>query len=115
MSRIKIWQRVPDGAKLTVSVSGDEGATASAEFHTDKGGDQVWPDLHRKPKTRTLRAPIGYSVRVTVGFAKQATALVDAKIVKTDGSVYGDAFTSSELTAKAGTKIVSIFAKTTQS
>jgi hypothetical protein len=117
MSRIKIWNRVPDRSRLEVAVDSPATITAKAFLTVSDGHEEDWPDasLRPGPKSLLLRTPKLYSVIVDLKFAAVATATVNAKIVKPDGAVYGDAH-SVQVAGTAGeVKTVAIGVITLQS
>ena len=93
---LRVWNRVPDGSRLEVSVVGhpdpkDDQFVANAEARITNDVTEEWTDemLRPGPKKRKLASPRGYNVTVRVAFATADTAQVQSRVVKPDGSVFG--------------------------
>jgi hypothetical protein len=115
LSRLKIWQEIPDGSEIKVQVETSEGATARALCHSDAGIDEDWDDsqLVPGPKRKTLEAPQGYSISVTIDFAKEAKAIIFAVIAK-EGKLIKEPYVSPEITGERGSQTVTLIAITEQ-
>jgi hypothetical protein len=100
MGNLQIWNRVPDRSTFELAVTGDGPAAkqtfvASARLLVDNGAEEQWvdADLHPGPKTKRLASPRSYVVRIAVFFSGQATATIQARILKPDGSVHANPYT----------------------
>lgn len=115
MSRIKIWNRVPDGSRLHVQVDGGTG-TAGGFFTVSDGSTEEWDDaMLRTGLARTLRTPKRYNVGLVLRFAGASTMTVKAHAEKPDGSHHGKDY-EEPVTGEAGdVKTVSIGAVTLKS
>ena len=95
MSAIKIWQKVPDGSQLVLSIASEGNIVAGARLVDDKGSEEQWPheQLVPGPKRKRLRSPRRYSIRIRIAFSgAQTTATIKAKIVKPDGQTHGNPY-----------------------
>jgi hypothetical protein len=100
-SNVFIKNRIPDGSKVCVSVTAEEGSpedsfTASARLVPEVGNEQVWPDeeIHPGPKCTKLVRPHVYVIRVAVSFntTERQKAAIRAVVTKPDGTVFGDTY-----------------------
>ena len=88
---IVIWNRLPDGSSLKVSITPDDNTfTSAVRCLRDDGREEEWlhPAVCPGPKGKSLVAGHGYVARVWVQFLaeQQSTATIRAWIVKPDGS-----------------------------
>jgi hypothetical protein len=95
---LKIWNAVPDGSELELSLEGDGAFVARARAIKDTDGDiqeAGWEDaeLHPGPKVATLRSPSRYTVRVLAAFAgAETTVTIRARIMTPTGGQHGSEF-----------------------
>jgi hypothetical protein len=97
MSSIKIWGKVPDGAKLSVWVVPKAGTfTCGARLRRGNGTEEEWvqSQLVPGPKNTTVRSPEVYVVTALVAFTGSGTntAEINATVTKPDGSQHGSAY-----------------------
>ncbi|HEX7185450.1 MAG TPA: hypothetical protein VF756_26745 [Thermoanaerobaculia bacterium] len=115
MSRIKIWNRVPDRSQLHVQVEGGEGAVDGFYMVSD-GTTEEWSDgMLRAGQTRSLRTPNTYNVGLVLRFAGASTMTVKAHVEKPGGSHHGDDYEEPVTGAAGDVKAVAIGAVTLQS
>lgn len=96
-NKLQAWARVPYGSTLELSVEPDgDGVEAAARLIVDRpnGNDERQysrNDLIPGPLRIRLVAPRVYTVRVRVGFTSsdEASAVIKARIIKPDKSVFG--------------------------
>lgn len=101
---LSIWSRVPDGARLHLSVvdidedgneatDGSHPVTAVARVLEHPTGESVWQDdvIHPGPRSTVLRTGVPCSLLVSVAFAGDARVQVKSWIDK-DGTVGGTNF-----------------------
>lgn len=101
MGNLFIKTRIPDGSKLSLSVTEADGTpagsfVAGARLLIDNGNEEIWDDsqIHPGPKSKTLRSPKQYVWRIRIEFtsATVQAANVHAEVVKPDGTVMGAVF-----------------------
>jgi hypothetical protein len=101
MGNLFIKTRIPDGSRLSLTVTEADGTppgsfVAGARLLVDSGNEEIWDDsqIHPGPKSKTLRSPEQYVWRIRIEFTgKQVqSAVVHAEVVKPDGSVLGSTF-----------------------
>lgn len=95
---LKIWNAVPDGSKIELSLDGDGAVVGRARALRDTDGDideVTWEDheLHPGPKVVRLSSPSRYTIRVLAAFAGADTmATIRARIITPQGTQHGNAF-----------------------
>jgi hypothetical protein len=95
---LKIWNVVPDGSRIELSLDGDGAFVGRARVLKDTDGDvqeETWEDdeLHPGPRVATLRSPTRYTIRVAAAFAgAETTVTIRARIVTPSGAQHGSAF-----------------------
>jgi hypothetical protein len=95
---LKIWNAVPDGSELELSLDGSGAFVGRARVIKDTDGDieeVTWEDaeIHPGPRVETLRSPSRYTLRVAAGFAgAKTTIIIRARIVTPQGGQHGSAF-----------------------
>jgi hypothetical protein len=95
---LKIWNAVPDGSEIELSLTGDGAFVGRVRVLKDTDGDvqeETWSDeeIHPGPKVARLRSPTRYTMRVAAAFVgAQTTITIRARILTPAGSQHGSAF-----------------------
>jgi hypothetical protein len=95
---LKIWNAVPDGSRIELSLQGDGAFAGRARVLKDTDGDieeETWEDneVHPGPRAAMLRSPSRYTIRVLGAFAgAESTITIRARIVTPEGAQHGSAF-----------------------
>lgn len=115
MSRIKIWNRVPDNSRLHVQVEGGIG-TAQGHLTVSDGTTEDLTDavLRRGEPPKRLRAPNLYSLNLFLRFAAASTMTVKAHVEKPDGTHHGQDYEEPVTGAAGDVKTVVIGVVTLQ-
>lgn len=100
MSNYGGWIRVPDNSTLEMWMDpGSHGEeypwTSRVRILDDQGNERIYDDheLTPGPAVHTIHQPRVYSGRLRVVFAAEGRGVFHARIVKPDGSVFGNPFT----------------------
>jgi hypothetical protein len=124
MGSLKIWQLIPGGSTLFVSVTPESPTIVTeADVRIDsdkKHAADEWPDEEIQPGPRKLKlvAPNDYTVHVHIAFASSVVdeATVEAHVEKPDGSTHGKPYSWPVKGKKGGLPFIStIIARTDKS
>lgn len=92
MKTVEFYESVPDGSKLEVRFGPATGPVKGSVLFITSGdvADQTWPDsaIRPGPKIQQLENGRAYMLEMHVGFTGAATATIEARIRKPDGSTY---------------------------
>jgi hypothetical protein len=91
---LKIWNAVPDGSEMEISLDGDGALVGRARVLKDTDGDIEEETLDLDPgAVVTLRSPSRYTIRVAAAFAgAETTITIRARVVTPQGTQHGGAF-----------------------
>ncbi|HEX6903842.1 MAG TPA: hypothetical protein VF789_29295 [Thermoanaerobaculia bacterium] len=92
MSRIKIWNKVPDRSTLHVRVEGGTGTAQGILTVSDDTARDLNDEALRTGTTIQLRAARKYRLLLALKFAKSSTMTVKARIEKPGGEQHGKLF-----------------------
>ena len=114
MSRIKIWNKVPDNSQLHVQVEGGTG-TAQGILTVSDGTTEDWTDGElRVGKLKKLRKPKLYSLSLILRFAAPSTMTVKGHVERPGGNHHGQDYKEPVTGAAGDVKTVAISVITLQ-
>jgi hypothetical protein len=95
MANLKIWSRVQAGSTLEVSCESSANTfDAWARFLPTTGNEEAWSKADLVPGPKRKRLTVSSAVRIAISFlgTQNQDVVVNARIVKADGSVHGEPY-----------------------